>query len=53
MSDVPKIVLNDEKDRYNKSEGVFETYLPVEVRCSDKEQAQKVGRILHEHWNDD
>ena len=53
MSETPTIILGDEQDCYNRDEGDFDTYIPVEVRVSTEDQARKVGRILSEHWSDD
>jgi len=50
MSEKPVVVLGDEQDSYNKDTGEFNTYLPVEVRVDNKEQAKTVGKIISEQW---
>lgn len=52
-NDKPSIKLKEEQDCYNKDEGDFGSYIPVEVRVDSKDEARKVGEIISAHWNDD
>lgn len=50
MSDVPAITLGEAQDTYDKEAGEFDTYLPVTIRCEDKEQAREVAKVFTEAW---